>query len=343
MITFLGSVFVLSGDVSAQRLRDRLVRPQLPQHGQVPGRQPAPQDQQNEIRECAQLGTGSQSCFWTYKFNASACPSGRCSKMVIYFSGGQMSCPNPSANDNYLGYYSQAGYLAVCARLYQDGEGAAQYPYYREGSRADLLVRTIVAHPEITSHWTGENLLISGVSHGATAPVAAMANSNVDEQPAWRGSRSTGACFLDGIYDLQAEFSFLRAGMCGERNSIASYQRMYSRYCTWTGRLLPRTWPQPNTCMTEDVMRDSTVNANLSTLEINQWKLVECGSALGPCLKDVVPRAPIETLCSRLGSDGVHQCQFQAFPELSHIECGMKPEPNQACIQWFDGIVAAKK
>lgn len=298
-------------------------------------------DRSYSMPECGSLGSGDQSCYWTLKVDKDLCRNRRCSKLVIFFSGGQMTCPGPGANGTYMADFAQAGYVAACVRLYQDSNGSSEYPYNQEDSRADALVHAVTTSPDVAKFWTGENLLLSGVSHGATAPVAAMANTNVEDAPHWQGTRNTAACFIDGIYDIPALFNFLRGNSCAEANSTLSYQRAYSRYCNWSGGFNSRTWPASSQCNTTDVYRDTSTRADTTAFSIENWKLIECGSAMNPCSDDVAPATPIQVLCKGLNDSIDHKCAFQQFPSISHINCGVELEPSRACRSWFDGVVKA--
>ncbi len=115
-----------------------------------------------EITACGDGTTGRESCFWSLMKNESEILS---PKLLIYFSGGQMTCPNmtnPGANYNYLVQGVNAGYVAVCARLFNSSFAAGLYPYHLEAERANQLVSTIMTDPDVTKSRTGENFLISG-------------------------------------------------------------------------------------------------------------------------------------------------------------------------------------
>ncbi|MCB1154549.1 hypothetical protein KDL45_12925, partial [bacterium] len=44
------------------------------------------------IEECEDAGTGHEECAWRYRVNADRCTGAQCSKLVIYFAGGDMKC-----------------------------------------------------------------------------------------------------------------------------------------------------------------------------------------------------------------------------------------------------------
>jgi hypothetical protein len=293
----------------------------------------------NAVSECATLGSGSQKCDWTFLYDPDACAGEKCSKLVIYFSGGQMSCPDPKDPSSYLAQYASLGYVAVCARLYEDSTGSSQFPYSQEASRVNLLVRAIAGSSTIRRYWDGKYLLHSGVSHGATAPVVAMARGNYDEDPSWKGSVVTAACFLDGTYDVPALFGFLRGNSCAPAVSVLSYERAYSRYCSWSGGILPVTWPSAASCNTAATQADSLGGLNVTSLSIPHWKLVECGSSLGPCLQDVLPGSSIQSLCATIDGSSEHTCSFESHPSISHVGCGIETSLIQSCDGWFKSLL----
>ena len=162
---------------------------------------------QNTVSECtspqSNNGTGTEPCLWTYQLDPQKCANRGCSKLVIYFAGGQMTCP-VQGSTSYLAMFANDGYVAVCAMLFTttDSAGSAGYPYSQESARVNLLVQNITSNPIIKAAWDGTKLLFSGVSHGSTATVIAMANTGYDATPSWQGSKFTGACFYDGFTTL---------------------------------------------------------------------------------------------------------------------------------------------
>ncbi len=291
----------------------------------------------HEVKACQGPAGVEQSCFWTHRYDPDKCKNG-CSKLVIYYAGGVMNCPDPADETSYLGKYSGFGYVAVCARLFQDPAGAAKLPYTLEAERVDMLLQDITSNPIIQSAWTGQHLLVTGASHGATAPVTAMFRTALDEKPYWKGDKLTAACFLDGTYDISETLQFLHKNEC---KAPVSYERIYSRYCQWTGGAEPDSWPLPNTCTAPEVDLDTVVNADPSELSIKHWKLVECGSEMAPCTDDVFPKAPIETLCSNIDGSQDKSCEYKSYKNSSHATCGITLTNYGVCRQWFGELIQA--
>lgn len=262
---------------------------------------------------------------------------------VIYFSGGQETCPDATTSSSYLVHYTAQGYVAVCARAFETSTGSAQFPRHREAPRFDTLVRTITADPDVLAGWSGEYLLFSGVSHGASGPVVTMATQAFDDQPGWKGSAYTGGCFFDGTYDVAGLLDFGFTNQCKQASSVVPYERTYSRYCAWPATAngnLPATWPQPSSCATPDTAADTLTTVSVGDLAIRDWKLVECGSALSPCAQDVLPAASIQALCDRIAAAPGYTCDYASFRTSSHIACGIDASTIGSCSSWFEAELA---
>lgn len=291
------------------------------------------------IDACKDLGTGPEICQWRYNYE-DTCRQNKCSKLLIYFAGGEMGCPDPvSKPQSYLARYAKSGYVAVCARIFETQVAAGQFPLNREAARVDLLVKTITSDPAIRQGWNGERLLISGVSHGATAAAIAMARNDFDSSQAhWQGSKKTGVCLFDGIYDTR---DLLTRAF---DNTCSIYQRGYTRYegrnCTWSGNSkIPSTWPHPDTCRSPDLALDTIVGVDVRRFAINNWKLIECGSKMDDfCDKDMVADLPQRQLCNQISADKGKSCEFASFPSLSHHDCGAEPGTQNECLNWFDQL-----
>lgn len=292
------------------------------------------------VQSCANDQLSSESCQWTVQFSRQ-CGRRACPKMVIFFSGGQMSCPSPETQSSYLSQFVSAGYVAVCVKLFETPEGAQSVPYYLMKERMNTVISDIRGNSTIRKIWNGRELLFSGISHGATAPVIVMANSNYDSTENWKGSTKTGACFYDGIYDTNAHFSFMNSNKCFDANCLfkpclVTCEKQMARYfepefggCFTNGATCScRTQPS----------EDSVVWSNPGNFSIKNWKLMECGSQMNnPCLNDAVVALPIQRLCNRLSSSGLgHSCRFESLPYDSHLTCNNSK--TEQCITWFNSL-----
>lgn len=290
-----------------------------------------------EVGLCAGIDRIDEACVWTYQFDDTVCTAeSPCSKLVIFFSGGEMSC----GYEGILSAFAEHGYVATCAQIFETSEAAGAEPYNDEAPRVDLLIWSITSSPEVRAVWTGEDLLISGVSHGATAPVIAMARTVHDSE--WLGSRFTAACFFDGIYNIGVLDEFLgTSGVGGSPcNLVLSHARAVGRYYDRD--------PLAHSCVNDmcacdpdassEMSVDTITGVGLDRFAIADWKLIECGSAMNACLQDVVPSAPIRTLCNRLETDSGHSCAWDPMPESSHVACAS--EGIDRCYTWFDDLLA---
>jgi hypothetical protein len=270
----------------------------------------------------------------TLATNASACTRAKCSKLVVVFSGGEMGCASGAGYDRVLNGYASRGYAAVCINYFETPAGSGAKPYVDEASRIDLAVREATTGAWARAYWTGEDLLLQGISHGATAPVILMARTTLDEQAHWRGAHFTAGCFFDGAYDPAATASLLATGAAGGRpcTTPVSYSRWIERYCGAgaTGATCDLT--------TNAKAQEDTITRVLpATFAIRDFKLFECGSALPACSGDIVAGAPVEALCARLDASPGHTCSFVALPNDSHLTC----HANQwdQCRTWFEGLI----
>jgi hypothetical protein len=265
--------------------------------------------------------------------NASACVGARCSKLVVVFSGGEMGCVTGTGYREVLDGYAARGYAAVCINYFDTSMGSSVSPYVDEAARIDLAVREATTGAWARAYWTGEDLLLQGISHGATAPVILMARTSLDEQPHWRGSRATAGCFFDGAYDQAATASLLATGAVGGGpcTTPVSLTRWLERYCG--------AGATPATCdlRTNAKAREDTITGvGAEAFAIRDFKMFECGSALRACSGDIVAGAPIEALCRGIDGASTHTCAFGALPSDGHLTCHRNE--FDSCRTWFEAL-----
>jgi hypothetical protein len=297
-----------------------------------------PSEGEIDLEGCTGIDGIDEPCTLRYLFDPGRCsPSSPCRKLVVFFSGGEMDC-GLAAYTTVLEAYARSGFVAVCAQLFQTSAASGDEPYNDEAPRVDLAVRSAMEAGAVRAVWSGEHLLISGVSHGATAPVIAMARTSLDD--GWHGTGVTAACFFDGIYDIGELDLFLAFGDSGSPCSlILSHARAVGRYYDAD--------PLVHSCLNDKCfcdpdhspeMDEDTVSAvDPSELAVGQWKLIECGSAMNACLQDVVPAGPIEVLCSRINAGPFSACVYDPMPDDSHLECA--PAGIDRCTTWFDSLL----
>lgn len=284
------------------------------------------------IDACVGATGVSEGC--TLVTDATACTETPCSKLVVVFSGGEMGCDTGAGYAQVLQGYAARGYAAVCINYFDTPEGSGVAPYVDEAARIDLAVREATTGAWASAYWTGEDLLLEGISHGATAPMILMARTTLDEQTHWHGSRFTAGCFFDGIYDSVATADLLATGAVGGGPCTmpVSYSRFLERYCG--------PGATEATCDLSShakAQADTITNVDPSNFAIRDLQLFECGSALPACVGDIVAGAPIEELCQGLDASSDHACAFVSLPTDGHLTC--HAGHYDSCRSWFEGLL----
>lgn len=297
----------------------------------------APVREEGTVPECKPFGVSGHSCRWLLRYEPFQCtPRNPCSKLVIFFSGGNMSCMDRSTKrDRGIGAvlkrYSEDRYIAVCAQPYDEAgaDAAGAEPYADTAPRIDALITSIRNSKTVKRLWNGKDLLIAGVSYGASAPVLAMTTTGFDDKPEWKGSRTTAACFHDGIYDIYALDKSLAADRSCNwlRNRAVCLRYKFGKNC-------------PPVAQSATVDKDSAVLSDPSSLAIKTWKLIECGSKINrrQCAPfgDWLPKEPIEAMCKKIDGSSGHTCEFDAQPLGSHLSCALEDAGIDKCRLWFN-------
>jgi hypothetical protein len=266
--------------------------------------------------------------------NGSACEAARCEKLVVVFSGGEMGCVTGTGYSSVLAGYAARGYAAVCINYFDTADGSGTAPYVDEAARLDLAVREATTGPWARAYWTGRDLLLEGISHGATAPVILMARTTLDEQPHWRGSHFTAGCFFDGSYDQLATATLLKTGAGGGAPCTlpVSYRRGLERYCG-----AGATGASCDLSANAKAREDTITGVPPTTYAIADFKLFECGSALPVCTGDIIPGPPVEQLCRTIDASPTHTCSFTSLPNDGHLTC--HASQYDRCRTWFEGLL----
>jgi hypothetical protein len=266
--------------------------------------------------------------------DATACTSGPCDRLVVVFSGGEMGCLTGDGYRNVLEGYASRGYAAVCINYFDTPTGSGTAPYIDEATRLDIAVREATTGAWARAHWTGRDLLLEGISHGATAPVILMARTRLDDQPHWRGSHFTAGCFFDGSYDQVATADLLRTGARGGTACTVpvSYTRGLERYCGPGA-----TGETCDLAADAKAQLDTVTEALPATFAVEDFKMFECGSARPACSGDIIPGAPIQRLCARLDQSPTHTCDFVSLPDDGHLTC--HGNAFDQCRTWFEAIL----
>jgi hypothetical protein len=312
-----------------------------------PGTPSVPPEAEFYVEKCQGLNSVDQECYYRYRYDPEQCGGdAKCSKLVIYFSGGGMKCDESFGDEsaNYskiLKGFSDDGYVAVCAGIYLEGhqnDEIRRIPRHEEKDRVDELISAIRESDAIQKLWDGSRLLIAGVSNGATVPVVVMARHDVDESEQWKGSQTTAACFYDGVYDvIEVDDQLKRYPIScrGVRNASICYR--------YTGAANCPDGPDPDN---SDVVLDSVTTVDPSQYAITEWKIIECGSNLpapicgttGDWDRDWVTKGPMESLCDQIESGANHNCTFDPLPDQGHLSCAASDSGIAKCRVWFNDL-----
>lgn len=157
------------------------------------------------ISGCDGLPPGSEDCHLRMMWNAAeCCPGQPCDRLVVYWAGGNQLCDdvdsdNVGAYDLLLGQFVERGFVAACAQPYTTDDEGGAYPYHVEWDRMHHLMQRL--RIEASDIWDGSHLLISGASHGGTAPMVMIATHRAlrDYASVWTGSTHTAVIMFDGI------------------------------------------------------------------------------------------------------------------------------------------------
>lgn len=157
------------------------------------------------IVKCDGLPPGSEECHLRLMWNTAACYPGQpCDRLVVFWAGGNQTCDDVDINDvgkfdSLLGQFVERGFVAACAQPFTTGDEGGAYPYYMEWDRMHHLMQEL--RRETSEIWDGSHLLISGSSHGGTAPMVMIASQRAlrDHAAVWTGSTHTAVIMFDGI------------------------------------------------------------------------------------------------------------------------------------------------
>ena len=281
------------------------------------------------VNECRGLAGVNETC--VVVLNATACATAKCSHLVVIFSGGEMGCDSGTGYANVVANFTANGWASACLNYFETSTGSGAVPYHKEKDRLDVAIAAATASAWAAAYWTGEYLLLQGISHGASSPLVVMARYGADKQTFWKGSRGTAGCFFDGTVNQSASAELLGTGAVGGRPCTipVAYSRWLERYCGS---------PVPAGCdlaTNPDAVMDLIENAPPSNFSISTWRLYECGSLLPPCSGDIIPRAPYQKLCARL-TTGNRSCEFKSLPFASHLTCHR--DYGFECRGWFENL-----
>ncbi len=179
---------------------------------------------ETRISQCEGLGPGKDDCYYRIIWDVSHCEKG-CDRLLVYWAGGDQTC-HEGGYDPLLEKYAAKSFIAACAQPFMTGDEAGNYPFYKEFDRMDRVMESI--RKDVYQIWTGKNLLISGISHGAGASLITIAanRSLADHSDNWTGLDHTAVILYDGMSNLaKLEEWFGEKDGCGYM-----HQRTVGRY-----------------------------------------------------------------------------------------------------------------
>jgi hypothetical protein len=293
-----------------------------------------------DLKACNGKGPGTEDCHLRLVVDPRQCsPSQPCSKLVIYWSGGEQSCVL-GLYDALLEKYAADGFVAACAQPFTTSDEAGRYPYYQELERMSELIAHLRAQPEVQAGWDGTRLLISGVSHGASAPLMAVASkAALRAQPAlWTGTKSTALILYDGISNPATLEEWAGAQAVGS-GCAAYHSRWVGRYgdgsplihscsnnaCYCGNPPHSEEWAKDTVVLGSTVPKSPYSCTDVTPVGAVLYRFVSCeGSAAAACaaLGDLIPSPQ-----QKLAHDGIASCpgvsaSYQVYPSCGHAECG---------------------
>jgi len=289
---------------------------------------------------CNGKGPGAQDCHARLFIDSARCsPAQPCERLVVYWSGGEQSCVD-GTYDGLMQSYAAEGFVAACAQPFSTSAEAGAYPYYQEFDRMDELMAALRALPEVQAAWTGNRLLIAGVSHGATAPLAAIAAKAALRSHAavWTGKQATAVVLYDGISNTAT----LEEWTASQQNCAQWHSRFVGRYgdgapllhscsnkaCYCSGPAHAADWAADTTALGSTYPKSPYTCVDVTPQSGTVlYRFVSCsGGSAAPCgaLGDIIPDDQ-----QKLAHDGLASCagvvaSYKQYPACAHTLCGSK-------------------
>jgi hypothetical protein len=207
------------------------------------------------------------------------------------------------------------------------------------------------------SVWSAKRLLHSGVSHGATAPLVAIASRRAFEEHAatWTGSEKTAVVLFDGISNPATLEEWAAAQPIGSGCGL-SHQRWVGRYqdgsplvhgcgngaCYCSDPERAVDW-EKDTVVLGSTYPPSPYVCDDFTPEAGEilYRFVSCGaaSAAGACSfsGDIIPDAqqllPFQALDACPGVTAT----YASYPSCTHVQCGgWDACGGRDAVQWLE-------
>jgi hypothetical protein len=314
--------------------------------------------------DCAarDLGPRCGQCQYRTMIDTTQCTrESPCDRLFLLWAA--MDCASEEAGNTMRAVASRPGWVAACAQPLFPGEmlpttlGAP--------ARDNDTVSAIFNALRTSGVWTGQDLLMGGCSAGATRyPVVA---ARTPDDTGWLASRTNAACFSEGVFDLATQDRITGEGAATGATSCGfRHQRIITGFTSATARPghgceaspgaqcacdplhATRSWP--GSCGSGDCLSyESIVSPSGSfasgitgaDFAIPNWKLVSEGNdfAATPdrCVRDVVPEAPIASLCQRIDEDPTRTCTLDRFPAAAHCSTYWR-NLSTGCLSWFEAL-----
>ncbi|MFP6687119.1 MAG: hypothetical protein VB934_20520, partial [Polyangiaceae bacterium] len=229
-----------------------------------------------------------------------------------------------------------AGFVAVCAQPFESFEAAGLYPYADEHERKHLIMQRI--RSDVASLWDGTHLLISGLSHGATAPVLAIGRRQafVKDAAVWMGSTHTAVVMFDGVSNPAALEKWAANGVGAVCEG--HHKRFVGRYgdgspaahncsnnaCYCSSPPSEASWDDDTFGTIAGGSANSYGCADFAPTTGNVlWRFVACdGGPSGSCGTDTVPKEQQQAAFKALDGCANTTASFESFPNCNHGQCG---------------------
>ncbi|MEM9189175.1 MAG: hypothetical protein AAGF12_08370 [Myxococcota bacterium] len=300
-------------------------------------------------------------CEFSRLYDESTCaPDQRCANLAIYFAGGGMHCEDAShpmhAHLRQFLEDRSKGYVTAAACVLQTFDEAQRFPFSSETARADRLVRAITtwaSGPD--GPWTGENLLLSGGSHGAAALVHALVDERgFEEQRSWNVPGVRAMCLYDVPLDVYAREAAYQTDLrdcrgTRNRNICNRYGVRESPDGVTCGNVAPEpdcpdmSAPADPGC--RELLEADTLSADdVGAIRLSDIRFVSCTGRVpnNPCSggrpDDGPPEIGMANLCAQLDAESETACSLASFDGASHSDCAAVEGPRENCKEFFESL-----
>lgn len=311
------------------------------------------------IPECNYIPPGNESCYYQTTYDTLKCSSSKpCSRLFLYFGGGEEEVQT-GKYDGIMKWWAKQSYVTMASQSFNTSDEAGKYPYFMEYDRITFMVNQTRNYYLSNGLWTGEYLIIGGISHGASAPPISIANrAGFHNQPAiWTGSISTAFVLFDGISNTAmwdnwlGQYSVLPEAICwsmhyrtvaryGDGGPLEHSCRNKKCFCSDP--------PSAGAWINDTIQLDSTdpkspyTCYNLSLPSgILYWFIASCsGEGHNPCspLGNVVPDSEQEALYNSLLSCDNVVANYYRNATTGHSLCGSRNYGANVANEWLLSI-----